>query len=90
MEVKPSAPGTQGGVVKMTGAIKDSCGTKLGLARRAGCSNAAVHKLLSGEMKTCSPALAVAVTVALKLELWDVFVPKSSINSGQKTAGRAA
>lgn len=82
--------GQPGGITRIEKAMTARGLGKLNLAQRAGCSNATIHKLLKGEMKTCSPSLAVAVTQAVGLDLWDVFVPRSSITAGQTPLRKAA
>lgn len=90
MELQPRTRTQRSGLERVQTAVDDQQMPKLTLARRSGCSNATIHKLLSGEMRTCSPALAVALTAALGLALPDVFVPHSSITARHKATREAA
>jgi hypothetical protein len=84
MELQPRTATQRSGLERVQKAVADQEMPKLTLARRSGCSNATIHKLLSGGMRTCSPSLAVALTEALGLELPDIFVPRSSITTPRR------
>lgn len=59
--------------------------SKLGLAKRAGCSNTMIHLMLKGERKSCTPKLARQIAEAVDLPIAALFAAHVSIDGDDST-----